>query len=268
MRKLLLPIVAIGILAGIGIVSSPAAASEYPFCMKGRDYPGNGDCSFPSYAACAATASGQYAYCDRNPFFVAYKTAPPRRHWRVHHRRVHHRVGWIITAVNCLKEIGMLRKTIIALLAVLSVGLVTPTVASARGGGGGGGGGFHGGGFGGGGFHGGGLGGGGFHGGALSSNFRNGGFHDGGFHHHSFGRGLAFGVFGAGLGYGAYYDYAYGYPYAYSDYYDTSDCYIVHQRVHTPHGLRLRPVEVCGWWTVGLRCQIVIWSGRKQIKCW
>src|SRR5260370_32801486 len=65
----------------------------------------------------------------------------------------------------------MLRKTMIALFAAASVGMLVPSVASARGGFGGGGGGFHGGG--GGGFHGGGGGGfrgrgvgvGGFHGG-------------------------------------------------------------------------------------------------------
>ena len=39
----------------------------------------------------------------------------------------------------------MLRKTVIALLAVASIGLVSPTMALARGGGGGGGGGAHGG---------------------------------------------------------------------------------------------------------------------------
>src|SRR5882724_4729621 len=72
----------------------------------------------------------------------------------------------------------MLRKTIIALVAAVSVGMLAPTVALAGGGGGGGrhggggfgggGGGFHGGGgFGGGGFHGGGFGGGGFHTGGL-----------------------------------------------------------------------------------------------------
>ena len=53
----------------------------------------------------------------------------------------------------------MLRKTIIALLAVAALGLVSPTGAFARGGGGGHGGGFHGGGFHGGGFRGGGWGG-------------------------------------------------------------------------------------------------------------
>ena len=57
----------------------------------------------------------------------------------------------------------MLRKTMIALLAVTSMALVSPTVAFARGGGGGGGGGGHGGG---GGFGGGGFGGG-FHGGGF-----------------------------------------------------------------------------------------------------
>ena len=82
----------------------------------------------------------------------------------------------------------MLRKTVIALLVVASVGLVSPTVASARGGGGG---------------------------------FRGGGFHGGGFHGRGFGPGLAFGAIGAGLGYGLYgtnddggYGY-YGYPYVY-----------------------------------------------------
>jgi hypothetical protein len=60
---------------------------------------------------------------------------------------------------------------------------------------------------------------------------------------------LAFG--GAGLGYGlygpyGYDDYGYGYPYAYNDSYDDNgDCYVVRRRVHTTHGWRVRPVEVC-----------------------
>jgi hypothetical protein len=117
----------------------------------------------------------------------------------------------------------MSRKTVLALFTVAAVGLLSPTVASARGG------------FGGGGFHGGG-----FHGG---------GFHGGGFHGFHGGRGFAF---GAGLGLYAPYAYgAYGYPYGYygdySDYYDDDDggCYVVQRRVHTRYGWRLRPVEVC-----------------------
>jgi len=59
---------------------------------------------------------------------------------------------------------------------------------------------------------------------------------------------LAFG--GLGLyGYDdGYYDYPYGYdPYATSDsYYDNGDCYVVQRRVHTVHGWRTKPVQVCG----------------------
>src|SRR6266404_2073056 len=88
---------------------------------------------------------------------------------------------------SILRSTIMLRKTIIALVAAASVGMLAPTVALARGGGGGGGGGGHGGGGfgGGGGFHSGGfggtaaLGGRGFQSGTMAS----GGFHDGGFHH-------------------------------------------------------------------------------------
>jgi hypothetical protein len=132
----------------------------------------------------------------------------------------------------------MLRKTIIALFAVASIGVLAPGVASARGGGGGGGGGGgHGGGFGGGGFHGGGFGGGGFHGGG----FRGGrGFGLGGI---GLGLGLGYGLYGP---YGYYGDYGYPY-YAYGDsYYDDGGCYVVRRRVHTPYGWRIQPVQVCG----------------------
>ena len=62
-----------------------------------------------------------------------------------------------------------------------------------------------------------------------------------------------------GFGYGGYYpyyyddysyDYPYGYgysPYAYEDTpYDNGSCYVVQRRVHTAHGWRQRPVQVCG----------------------
>ncbi len=58
------------------------------------------------------------------------------------------------------------------------------------------------------------------------------------------------GAFAGGLGYGLYAPYAgydYGYPYyAYDDsYYYDGGCYIVRQRVLTPYGWRLRPVQIC-----------------------
>jgi hypothetical protein len=111
----------------------------------------------------------------------------------------------------------MLRKMMIALLAAATVGLVSPTVASARGG----------------------------HGG-----FHGGGFHGGGFHHRGF-YGRGFGI-GLGLGLVAPYAYGWGYPYGYYGYpyadsgYDDGGCYLESRRVHTRHGWRLRRVEVCG----------------------
>jgi len=50
----------------------PAAAREFPYCIKGCDFgAGAGDCSFSSLAQCQATASGRDATCDANPYFNA-----------------------------------------------------------------------------------------------------------------------------------------------------------------------------------------------------
>jgi uncharacterized protein DUF3551 len=53
-------------------VAMPAAAGEFPYCIKGCDFSaGAGDCSFSSLAQCQATASGRDAYCAANPYFNA-----------------------------------------------------------------------------------------------------------------------------------------------------------------------------------------------------
>ena len=74
-----------------------------------------------------------------------------------------------------------------------------------------------------------------------------GGYHNGGFGHgfHG-GHGRRFAV-GSGLGYG-FYPYSYYDDYAYDPYayYDDGSCYVVKRRVHTSHGWRRQPVEVCG----------------------
>jgi hypothetical protein len=50
----------------------PAAAREFPYCIKGCDFGASGgDCSFSSLAQCQATASGRDAYCAANPYFNA-----------------------------------------------------------------------------------------------------------------------------------------------------------------------------------------------------
>jgi hypothetical protein len=50
----------------------PAAAQDYPFCIKGCDFGTvRGDCGFSSYQPCQATASGRAADCGANPYFSA-----------------------------------------------------------------------------------------------------------------------------------------------------------------------------------------------------
>lgn len=178
----------------------------------------------------------------------------------------------------------MLRKTMIALFAAASVAALMPEAVSARGGFGGGGGfrgggGFHGGGFGGGGFRGGaiGIGGGGFRAAAIggggfrsaaigggvraaalpvAAGFRGGSSftgYRGGFHHGFRHRGFpiaATALVGAGAyGYYSGYDDAYPYyaNYGYDDGYDYGDggCYVIQQRVLTPYGWSIQPVQVC-----------------------
>jgi hypothetical protein len=69
MRVAILAIVmAIG--ATTTIDTTPAQARDFPFCIKGPDYPsGLGQCAFDTYEQCQATASGRYAYCDANPYY-------------------------------------------------------------------------------------------------------------------------------------------------------------------------------------------------------
>ena len=58
----------------------PAAARDYPFCIKGCDFgSGRGDCSFSSYQQCQASASGRDAWCDANPYFNAKAELLPQR---------------------------------------------------------------------------------------------------------------------------------------------------------------------------------------------
>jgi len=58
----------------------PAAARDYPFCIKGCDFgAGLGDCSFSSYQQCQATAAGRDASCAANPYFSAKAELQPDR---------------------------------------------------------------------------------------------------------------------------------------------------------------------------------------------
>jgi Protein of unknown function (DUF3551) len=67
-------------------VAMPAAAREFPYCIRGCDFgAGVGDCSFSSLAQCQATASGRGASCAANPYFNAkadMQTDRSRQHGR------------------------------------------------------------------------------------------------------------------------------------------------------------------------------------------
>jgi hypothetical protein len=70
MKQAWLALMICGAAAAIG--TTPAAALDYPYCIKGCDFgAGRGDCSFSSYQQCQATASGRDAYCAENPFYNA-----------------------------------------------------------------------------------------------------------------------------------------------------------------------------------------------------
>jgi hypothetical protein len=72
--------------AACAIDTAPAAARDYPYCIKGCDYGSSlGDCSFSSYQQCQATASGRLAYCAANPYFNENADLQPNRSSRRRH---------------------------------------------------------------------------------------------------------------------------------------------------------------------------------------
>jgi hypothetical protein len=62
-----------------------AAAFDYPFCIQGAELGIPGDCSYPSYEACLAAASGRNLYCNINPR-VAFRAPPPDQQPEPRHR--------------------------------------------------------------------------------------------------------------------------------------------------------------------------------------
>ena len=68
MRNVVRALMAFSIACAIN--ATPAAARDYPYCIKGCDYGSSlGDCSFATYQQCQASAAGRLAYCAANPYF-------------------------------------------------------------------------------------------------------------------------------------------------------------------------------------------------------
>jgi len=64
------PILAVAAFLTVAGAAVPASAQDYPYCLQGKSYGYPGNCSFTSYAQCAATASGTDSYCGINPRFA------------------------------------------------------------------------------------------------------------------------------------------------------------------------------------------------------
>jgi hypothetical protein len=79
MRKTILAVMTVLAAGTASLVgSAPAAACDYPYCLQGRGVGIPGDCSYPTYEACMASASGRALYCNINPR-VAFGPLPQRR---------------------------------------------------------------------------------------------------------------------------------------------------------------------------------------------
>jgi len=76
MRKIVLAGLAAG---GLVLLSAPPADAygiRHPFCIQGDAYPALSNCSYDTYDACLATASGRNLSCIANPFFVGESDDP------------------------------------------------------------------------------------------------------------------------------------------------------------------------------------------------
>ena len=69
---------AVAVLTAVG--SNSAAAQDYPYCLKGRDWGWPGLCHFWTYEQCLASASGTGSYCGVNPRYAF--AAQRRGYWQ------------------------------------------------------------------------------------------------------------------------------------------------------------------------------------------
>ena len=65
-------------IAAMSIITTPAAAIEYPWCVQYSDMDGR-NCGFVSYEQCMETARGAGGFCERNLFYPGNDTQQPQR---------------------------------------------------------------------------------------------------------------------------------------------------------------------------------------------
>ena len=70
MRRLVLPILTVGLVFSAAPAGAQAYDPNYPVCMQIGEWGGwRIECSFTSMAQCQASGSGRGATCVANPFF-------------------------------------------------------------------------------------------------------------------------------------------------------------------------------------------------------
>lgn len=77
MRHVFLFLVAAIGLVALGAAPAEAVGTRYPFCIQGNEQPGLSNCTFVTYEQCAATASGRFLTCIRNPYYAGGSDASP-----------------------------------------------------------------------------------------------------------------------------------------------------------------------------------------------
>ncbi|AUC97303.1 hypothetical protein QU42_10500 [Bradyrhizobium sp. UASWS1016] len=86
MRTMILAAASVAALAGLGAAPAHAVGVRYPFCIQGDRYPGLSTCSYPSYQACMATASGIGQTCVANPYYAGDNDPRSYLHTRARER--------------------------------------------------------------------------------------------------------------------------------------------------------------------------------------
>jgi hypothetical protein len=66
------------LLSGAAVASSPAAATEYPWCAQYGEGHGGTNCGFSTLAQCEAALSGSAGICERNLFYPPPPVPAPK----------------------------------------------------------------------------------------------------------------------------------------------------------------------------------------------
>ena len=82
MRRVATAVAGASALVAGAAISVPARATDYPYCLQGRETGYPGDCSYRTYQQCEASASGRDAFCGINPRVAYNQTRRSNMNWR------------------------------------------------------------------------------------------------------------------------------------------------------------------------------------------